>query len=190
MFNKSKSYIAILLGGYPAATDKIMELVADHDRHLSFIYGFGVFVLYFHSKKRLNTIRQVFVTTLKNDVEMVFVFRNNKSAVRYITPRLQDKINMADSNRKNVISNDLAILKEILFMMGAKYNGAIPTIPYVVDDGDDEQQATSNQQIIDELLDKMKKNGYESLTQAEQDFLRDYTNNYNKDSQNDKDDVD
>jgi hypothetical protein len=190
MFNRSKSYVAILLGGYPVSTDKVMELIADPNKHLNFIYGFGVFVLYFSSKRRLKTIKEIFTTALKNEVEMIFIFPNDNSIVRYITPRIQDKMNMADISRKNVISNDLSVLKEILFVMGAKYNFNMPSIPYVVENSTDEQQPLTDQQIIDQLLDKMKTEGVDSLSQAEKDFLREYKDKHSKDDQNNKINVD
>lgn len=190
MFRKSKSYIAVLLGGYPANTDKIMELIADPHKHLSFIYGFGVFVLYFSSKKPLSIIEQTFNTTLKTEVEMMFIFPNNKKAIKYITPRLQNKIDVADTHRKNIINNDLSVLKEILFMLGSKYNWNAPPIPYIVDTESNSEQPLTDKEIIDQLLVKINQSGYESLTKAEQDFLRDYKSKHSKDDQNNQADVD
>jgi hypothetical protein len=190
MFRKSKPYVAVLLGGYPASIDKVMEFVADHKRHLSFIYGINVFVIYFNSKAKLNDIRKIFITTMRKEVEMIFVFEDGNKSVQYVSPHIKEKVNAAQKDRQNIIGGDLSALREVLYLIASRYSMMPPPQQYTENGEPVEQQPLTDTEIVDQLIDKMKSTGYESLTPAELDFLREYKTKRSKNDQNDQTNVD
>lgn len=188
MFNKSKPYVAVVLGGFPASIEKVMELIADHKRHLSFIYGFNVFVIYFNSREPLRNIRKIFFATMRKEIEMVFVFEDSNNSIQYVAPHIKEKINVAQKDRQNVIGGDLSALRDVLYLIASRYNNMPP--PSYADEELAEQQPLADDEIIDQLIDKMKLSGYGSLTPAELDFLREYKSKKNRTDKNDQSDVD
>lgn len=191
MRKKSRNYIGILLGGHPASLDKAIELVADQNKHLRFIYGFGVFVIYFSSRKNLKEIEGVFKTQwLKREVDMIFVFPDSKKVITEIRPDIKEKLNFNHQTEK-IINGDLNILRDILNMMSTKYNMRPPNMPMQnVDDTmeyvEEIPSEPNDHDILNQLLDKMKKEGYNSLTSAELDFIREYKEKYRKKDESDE----
>lgn len=191
--NRSKKYVTILLGGHPENADRALELVADKQQRLSFIYGFNIFVVYFYSRKTVKDIENIFLTTLKEQVDMIFVFPDSERAVQYMAPHLKLKMERASVDRNNVIGSDMTAFREVLTAIGNK----LPTIrqsapaDYIpAPKREVEEPSLSDNDIINELLVKMKKTGYGSLTPAELDFLKSYKDKYRKDNLNDQNDVD
>jgi hypothetical protein len=191
--NRSKQYVTILLGGHPTHADRVMELVADKQRRLSFIYGFNIFVVYFYSKKSIKDIEDIFLTTLKDQVDMIFVFPTIKKAVQYMAPHLKLKMEDASSERNNMIGSDMKAFRDVLTAIGNRMPytrqvspvEAIPIPPREV-----EENSLSDNDILNELLTKMKNTGYSSLSPAELDFLKSYKDKHRKDNQNNENDVD
>jgi hypothetical protein len=188
--NRSKQYVAVLLGGHPMHADKALELAADKQQRLNFIYGFNVFVMYFYSKKPISDIEHVFLTTLRDEVDMIFVFENTNKNVQYMAPHLKLKMEKAYNDRSNVIGSDINALREVLFATGKFPIRGIEPDDHTAPIPENEDNSLSYNDILNELLVKMKKTGYESLSPAELDFLRDYKDKYRKDNQNDQNDVD
>lgn len=184
---RSKHYVAILVGGIPVGVEKTIELVADHEHHLNFIHGLNVFILYFHSRKSLHELRKIFSINLRQYVDLIFVFRLKLSSAHFISPKIRAEMIAAQEERRNVIGEDLDVLKDVL---GAHIR--LQMMPSPLPDLTKENKApaeesVSDREIMGKLLDKMKATGYASLSSAELDFLRTYTDKLNK---NDKDDVD
>lgn len=196
-FKKSKQYIAVLLGGLPADTDKVVELVADSRQRLSFIYGFNVFVLYFYSDKNIADIEKVFLTTLKQQVDMIFVFRNTKRTVQHMAPHVKLKMESAQTERNNVIGGDVNALRDVLTALSMQMQ-MMPVMPIAQNSIPQEQryqqqpqeQPYSEEDTLNQLLMKMKATGYSSLTPAELDFLKSYKEKHKKNDQNDQKNVD
>lgn len=191
--NRSKQYVTILLGGHPVHADKAMELVADKRQRLSFIYGFNIFVVYFYSKKSIKDIEDVFLTTLKGQVDMIFVFQNTKKAVQYMIPHLKLKMEQVALDRNNAIGSDMAAFRDVLTAIGNRmpYTKQAAPVDYIpVLPKEYEEVSLSDNDIINELLTKMKKTGYSSLSPAELDFLKTYKDKHRKDNQNDQSNVD
>ena len=90
---RSKKYTVILLGGRSINADKAVELVLDKNKHLNFIYGLGVFIIYFYSKKSMAEIKNAFFTILKNECDLMYLFRYNKYSAQQVVPSLLAKIN-------------------------------------------------------------------------------------------------
>lgn len=191
--NRSKQYVTILLGGHPVHADRALELIADKQHRLSFIYGFNIFVVYFYSKKSIEDIENVFLTTLKEQVDMIFVFPNIKKAIRYMAPHLKLKMEQASLDRNNVIGSDMTAFRDVLTAIGNKMpymHQVAPVESIPVPPREVEEASLSDNDILNELLMKMRKTGYSSLTPAELDFLKSYKDKHRKDNQNDQNDVD
>jgi hypothetical protein len=188
---RSKSYIAVLLGGLPADTDKVMELVADQNRRLSFIYGFNVFVLYFYSRESIDYIDKIFYTTLKEQVDMMFVFPNTPKTAQYLVPHVKAKLDSALDIQSSKIGSDLIALRSVLDALTMR----TPMIqhnhqPQGQPHPQPQQEQPSEEDILNGLLMKMKATGYDSLSPAELDFLKTYKENHKKNNQNEQNDVD
>jgi hypothetical protein len=191
--NRSKQYVTILLGGHPSHADKALELVADKRQRLSFIYGFNIFVVYFYSKKSIEDIEEIFLATLKGEVDMIFVFPNIKKSVKYMAPHLKLKMEQASLDRNNAIGSDMAAFRDVLTAIGNRmpHMKQVAPVDYIpIPPREAEEASLSDNDILNEMIKKMKNTGYSSLTPAELDFLKSYKDKHRKDNQNDQNDVD
>lgn len=192
LINRSKKYVAVLLGGgIPNGIDKSMELIADRKKRISFVYGLNVFVLYFSSKKGVDEIRNILSVLVNENVDMVFVFRNDKNLVEYVSETLRLRVDNSIIDRGGAIELDIDALKNVLDAMGGKY--VTPNIP-IIENNIPEQEPTekslSDDDILNDLLMKIKINGRSSLSPAEIDFLAEYNKKHKKNNPKDQQDVD
>lgn len=192
ILKRSKEYVAVLLGGLPPVNvDKVIELIVDKSMNMHFIYGQRIFILYFRSKKSVDEMRDIFTTVLKDEVDVMFVFRNNKHIINHLPRDIRVKMEAALRDKGSVIDTDLKMLRRALSSFNAEMMAHMPHQPNV-ESSDDTQssktydEAMSDNDIINELIMKMKDTGYESLSPAELDFLATYKNKYRKND----DDVD
>ena len=183
--NKSRSYVGILLGGHPASLDKIMEIVADPKQHLKFVYGFGVFVIFFHSKKGFKEIKKIFQTNwATREIDMFFIIRNNqKSKIIGIRNDLKEKLD-ATVIKENLMMGDLRVLREVLYFLGIQHNMMQNAAHHNMEQFNGTEK--TDHDVLKELLEKMKREGYSALTPAEMEFLEEYKEKYN-DNQTDVD---
>lgn len=192
LINRSKKYVAVLLGGgIPNGIDKSMELIADRKKRISFVYGLNVFVLYFSSKKGVDEIRNILSVLVNENVDMVFVFRNDKNLVEYVSETLRLRVDNSIIDRGGAIELDIDALKNVLDAMGGKY--VTPNIP-IIENNIPEQEPTekslSDDDILNDLIMKIKINGKSSLSPAEIDFLAEYNKKHKKNNPKDQQDVD
>lgn len=191
---RSKQYVSILLGGYPADADKVMELVADPRQRLSFIYGIGIFVVYFYSDKPIGEIEKVFMATMRKQVDMIFIFRNTKNTTQHMAPHVRLKMETAEMERENVIGSDLNAMRDVLTAIGSQLQMIQNTPPmpqsYYPPQPLGEEAPASENDVLNQLLMKMKSTGYNSLSPAELDFLREYKDKHKNNNQNEENDVD
>jgi hypothetical protein len=186
IFKRNRQYVAILVGGIPIHVDKVLELVADSKQHLNFVHGMSVFVLYFYSRKKLKELRQIFTINLRNEIDLIFIFPFHLKDAHFITPKVRAEMIAASSERENRMGSDLESLRNVItahtararIMQAIQQQQPIPPVAPVESVADD--APLSDQEIMGQLLDKMKATGYGSLSPAELDFLRTYTDKLNK----------
>jgi hypothetical protein len=167
-----------------------MELVADPSKRISFIYGYSVIVLYFYSRKQIKDIEKIFFTALKPQVDMIFVFRNTRRAVQYIVPPLKIKLETHLAERQNINGSDINALRDVLAALGNRMQllHSLPPLPtFYQQQGQPNQeqndQTEDENSIINSLLNKMRATGYESLSPAELDFIKEYKARHRKNDQ-------
>lgn len=187
---KSRLYVATLISGIPFSVDKALELVADPDQHLNFVHGMSVFVLYFHSRKKLREINETFITMLRDEVEIIFVTKVDRLVSNHMAPQVRMEMERVhDENNDKIIYNDIDSLRMIIneHMRFSQQNKS-HNIPAPQKHGPSPETPVSDQEIMRQLLDKMKVVGYNKLSPAELDFLKSYSDKLKR--QKDQDDVD
>ena len=110
-----------------------------------------------------------------------------------MAPSLSIKMEKASSDRNNTIGSDMIAFRNVLTSIGNRMPFMEPVEPVTriaTSMSEDEDRSLSDNDILNELLTKIKKTGYESLSPAELDFFKIYKDKHRKDNQNDQDDVD
>lgn len=182
IFRRNKRYIALLLGGFPHSAAKAVELVVSPNDRMAFIYGLNVFAIYFNSPLKIQELQKVFMTTMQGEIEMIYIFPNNRKSFAYMAPHVKVKMETAAAERKPV-TGDINALKDVITAMSTRF-----ATPYIVAPPVQQQQTPpeqpaeeeplNDQQIMDRLLTKIHKEGYKSLTPAELDFIKTYKTKY------------
>ena len=189
---RSKSYVLITMSPIPFGLDEVLESISDKRQRVKFIYGNGIFIVFFHSRKRHSFINEIAMVKLKNIAQGLFIFRNKKNTLDHLSPLLATK--MGEITADDIGSSDLANLTYALNMLsnGGGYIDYAPEgspIPPFADNDtivEDEYELTPDERM-DALLVKMRKTGYNSLTPAELDFLKEYRDNNTKNKDNELD---
>ena len=182
---RSKSYVAVLMGGIPIDADRVMELIMDKNQRLFFAYGYDDFILYFHSRKSINEIRHVFSTILRDTVNIILVFRYTKDVIHIAPPNVSALFTDENVSR-GVGANDINALR-VFLLSSESILANFEELRDEAENQDASEDAGSENDILNQLLMKMKTSGYNSLTPAELDFIKTYKNNHKKDN-NQKDD--
>lgn len=182
IFRRNKKYVALLLGGFPHSAAKAIELVVSPNHRMSFIYGLNVFSIYFNSSLNIKELRKVFMTTMQGEVEMIYIFPNNRTSFAYMAPHVKVKMETAAAERKPV-TGDINALKDVITAMSTRFAPPYITAPpvpqqQVQPEQVAEEEPLNDQQIMDRLLTKIHKDGYKSLTPAELDFIKTYKTKY------------
>jgi len=182
---RSKQFILITLSSVPFGLDDVMMSISDKKHHVKFIYGNGVFVVFFNSRKSYSTIKEIALIKMTGMVEGLFIFRNNRKSLGYLSTHLATKMGKMRSNKVGI--SDITNLTNVLNMLSndGYVNYVSEDAPFdenffpEAEEVVDEYEMTDNERM-DALLMKMRKLGYGSLTPAELDFLKEYKDNNTK----------
>ena len=71
--------------------------------------------MFFNSRKTYSSIEELTLIKMKSSVDGIFIFKNNKKALRYLSPNLTDKMGKMQPNDVGV--SDIASLSNALNML-------------------------------------------------------------------------
>lgn len=187
-------YLLFIFGDFKGK-DKIIELIAlqlssftDKHSYVKYNYGdYGV-VMNFQSHINFYNLRDHVHIILEKVAPQYFLFERPKHMYAYMPPEL--KLNLFDLNEENVnIEQKDVNFKDMMNIMDNFLINLTSTIsPEIMLSEDDMERMFENimndvenkgrvKPTIDDILDKIKEKGIESLTNSEKQILDEYSKN-------------
>jgi hypothetical protein len=190
-----KQYMIFIYGNYKDK-DKIVELIAiqisaftDPDTYVKYNYGdYGV-VMNFQSEYNFYQLRDNIHIVLEKAVDQYFLMEVPNAMYAFMPPEM--KLNLFDLNeenhnfedKENKEKPDVNILDKFIFNIASSLmpedmlseedmDKMFENIMLKVSNKDPKQKPT-----IDDILDKIQDNGFDSLTNFEKQILDEYSKN-------------
>lgn len=172
---KKRKYIMFFLGRYPDNFKHGLKPVIESDPQLRFVFGPATFVVMFHSKQKQKQLTKLFNNVYPEYTDAYFLFEiTNEKYSRYCAETINKHL-YGEVIKK---TND-EVLNKIQFFIDLVANARTEFLKRIQEDMEeakinnvsDSKPTDIDMDQIDQIIDKVKEFGLESLTPEEQQIF-------------------
>lgn len=172
---KKRKYIMFFLGRYPDNFKHGLKPVIESDPQLRFVFGPATFVVIFHSKKKQNELTKLFNKVYPEYTDAYFLFEiTNEKYSRFCAEAINKHLYGEVTKR----TND-EVLDKIQFFIDLVAHQRMEFMKKIQQEMEDakinnvsgSESTDINMGLIDQIIDKVKEFGLESLTPEEQQIF-------------------
>mgnify|MGYP006934447530 CR=1 FL=1 len=181
ILNNEKNYIFVGMGIPPANLQDVFNKVIT-DENINCLFTFEVTLIRFKSNEKLSKINEIFSSEFSLDTYILA--EENKNLRHFCASGFFEYLRMP--HQKRTLTDAQNTINDINYYINQAQNlndmGALLQDPNQEEENEDEglipnDDEETEQKGIDEILDKVNKDGIESLNQDEKKILDDYRKN-------------